>query len=58
MQLTYRGQSYTASTTAIEATPTGGLATFMGRPYARKQFNTEQRQQTAELTYRGIRYAR
>ncbi|WP_017297011.1 DUF4278 domain-containing protein [Nodosilinea nodulosa] len=58
MQLTYRGQSYEASTSSVEATPTGETATFMGRPYARKQFSVTQRQQPAELTYRGVHYAR
>ncbi|PSR16980.1 hypothetical protein C8255_15025 [filamentous cyanobacterium CCP3] len=42
----------------IDATVTGETATFMGRPYARKPFTVAQRQQPAELTYHGIRYAR
>ncbi|MBE9111341.1 DUF4278 domain-containing protein [Nodosilinea sp. LEGE 07298] len=58
MQLTYRGHSYEASTPAVDAIATGETATFMGRPYARKQFTVAQRQQPAELTYRGVRYAR
>ena len=58
MQLSFLGKSYTASSNAIAAAPTGEMATFMGRPYARKQANVEHRQQPAELTYRGIRYAR
>ena len=58
MQLTYRGQSYEASTPAIDGTPTGETATFMGRPYFRKQFTVTQRQQPAELTYRGVHYTR
>ena len=58
MQLSFLGKSYEASTPAIDATPTGETATFMGQPYARKQFNVTQRQQPAELTYRGIRYSR
>lgn len=58
MQLTYRGQSYEAPTPAVEAIPSGETATFMGRPYARKQFTVAQRQQPAELTYRGVHYAR
>lgn len=58
MQLTYRGQAYEASTPAIEATPSDETATFMGRPYARKQFTVTQRQQPAELTYRGVNYTR
>jgi hypothetical protein len=58
MQLTYRGQAYEASTPAHEATPSGETATFMGRPYARKQFTVAQRQQPAELTYRGVHYTR
>ncbi|MBE9138040.1 DUF4278 domain-containing protein [Nodosilinea sp. LEGE 07088] len=58
MQLSFLGNSYTASTTAIEAIPSGETATFMGRPYARKQVTVAQRQQPAELTYRGVHYAR
>lgn len=58
MQLSFLGKSYEASTPTIEAAPSGETATFMGRTYARKQFNVAQRQQPAELTYRGIRYVR
>lgn len=58
MQLSFLGKSYSASTPAIDATVTGETATFMGRPYARKQFAVAQRQQPAELTYRGISYVR
>jgi Domain of unknown function (DUF4278) len=58
MQLIYRGQSYETSAIAVDIVSTGETATFMGRPYARKQFTVAQRQQPAELTYRGIRYAR
>ena len=58
MQLTYRGQAYETFAPAIEATPSGETATFLGRPYARKQFTVTQRQQPAELTYRGVHYTR
>ena len=58
MQLSFLGKSYTASAPDVEATMTGETATFMGKSYARKQFNVAQRQQTTELTYRGIRYIR
>ena len=59
MQLTYRGQAYEVSATpAVDAIATVETATFMGRPYARKQFTVTQRQQSAELTYRGVHYAR
>jgi hypothetical protein len=58
MRLTYRGQSYETSAAAIDGTPTGETATFMGRPYVRKQFTVTQRQQPADLTYRGVRYTR
>ncbi|MBE9141034.1 DUF4278 domain-containing protein [Nodosilinea sp. LEGE 07088] len=58
MQLSFLGKSYTASANAIAAAPTGEMATFMGRPYARKQATVEHRQQPAELTYRGVHYAR
>jgi hypothetical protein len=58
MQLTYRGQAYETSTPAINGTPTGETATFLGRPYARKQFTTAHHQQSTQLTYRGVRYIR
>jgi hypothetical protein len=58
MQLSFLGKSYSASTPAIDATVTGETANFMGRPYARKAFTVTQRQQPAELTYRGVHYAR
>ena len=32
-------------------------ATFLGKPYARKQYTVQQRQHvTAEMIYRGIKY--
>jgi hypothetical protein len=58
MKLSFLSQVYSASTPAIDATFSGETATFIGRPYTRKQFTVAQRQQPAELTYRGIRYAR
>ncbi|HSM80537.1 MAG TPA: DUF4278 domain-containing protein [Nodosilinea sp.] len=58
MELIYRGQAYEVSAPAVEATLTGETATFLGRPYARKQFNVTQRHQTTELTYRGVTYRR
>ena len=58
MQLSFLGQSYKASMPTIEATESPETATFLGKPYARKQFNMSQRQQPmAELTYRGVRYS-
>lgn len=57
MQLSFLGQSYEASIPTIETTETAETATFLGRRYARKQFNVSHRQQPAtELTYRGVRY--
>ncbi len=57
MKLSFLGQSYEASNPAIEATETSETATFLGKPYARKQFNVHQRQRPAsEMTYRGIQY--
>jgi hypothetical protein len=58
MQLSFLGQAYSASSPAIDGTSTGETATFMGNSYARKQFIVTQRQPSAELTYRGVRYAR
>jgi hypothetical protein len=58
MQLSFLGQSYTASTPSVEATPTGETAAFLGKSYVRKQFNVAPRHQPAKLTYRGIRYTR
>ena len=46
MQLTYRGQAYEVSATpAVDAIATVETATFLGRPYARKQFTVIQRHQ-------------
>jgi len=58
MQLSFLGKSYTASTPDVDAVATGETATFMGKSYARKQFNLTYRQQPAELTYRGVHYTR
>ncbi len=59
MQLSFLGQSYEASTPAIEATETSETLTFRGKSYAQKQYNIHQRQQiAAEMTYRGVRYSR
>jgi hypothetical protein len=58
MQLTYRGQAYDLSTPAVEAAPSGETATFLGKSYTRMQFTVAQRHQPAELTYRGVHYAR
>jgi hypothetical protein len=59
IQLTYRGQAYEVSATpAVDAIATVETATFLGRPYARKQFTVIQRHQAADLTYRGVHYAR
>lgn len=59
MQLSFLGKSYESSIPAVDATPTGETATFMGKSYVRKHFNVAQRQQPAtELTYRGIHYTR
>lgn len=58
MQFTYRGQSYETSAPDVDEISTGETATFMGRPHARKQFTVTQRQQPADLTYRGVRYTR
>jgi len=57
MKLSFLGKSYTASTPDVDAMTTGETATFMGKSYARKQYNVAQRQQPkSELTYRGIHY--
>ena len=67
MQLSFLGKSYETSAPAMDAMvgdrpfkaiATGETATFMGRPYARKQFTVAQRQQPADLIYRGVRYVR
>ena len=59
MQLSFLGQSYEASTPAIEATETSETLTFRGKSYAQKQYNIHQRQPiAAEMTYRGVRYGR
>lgn len=57
MELSFLGKSYQASFPTVEASETTEIATFLGKRYARKQFNVSQRQQpTSEMTYRGVRY--
>lgn len=59
MKLSFLGKSYDASTPAMDAMPSGETGTFLGQPYAKKQFTVAQRQQPSEeLTYRGQRYRR
>lgn len=58
MQLSFLGKSYTVSTPSVDAIATGETASFLGKPYARKQFTVAQRHQPAELTYRGVHYTR
>ena len=58
MQLSFLGKSYTASTTAIDATVTNETAVFRGHSYARRQFKVTQRYPSDELTYRGVRFIR
>ena len=58
MQLSFLGKSYIAATPETAATMTGETATFLGKSYACKRFDVAQRQQSAELTYRGVRYTR
>lgn len=58
MQLSFLGQPYEASFSAIEAVETTKSATFLGQRYLKKQFNVSQRQPTAALTYRGVPYQR
>ena len=59
MQLSFLGQSYKASTPAIEATETSETLTFRGKSYAQKQYTIHQHQQFAsELTYRSVYYSR
>ncbi|MEM6520630.1 MAG: hypothetical protein AAF722_15020 [Cyanobacteria bacterium P01_C01_bin.70] len=54
MKLSFPGQSYTASGTAMEATETHEKATFPDRA----QFTAALRRPTHELIYRDARYSR
>ena len=59
MHLSFLGKSYEVHTPAIEVTATEETATFMGKPYVRKQYQVEQPQSApAELTFMGQRYVR
>ncbi len=58
MQLSFLGKAYIAANPEIEASMTGETATFLGKSYARRQFNVTQRLQPAALTYRGIHHTR
>ena len=59
MQLSYLGQPYEAHSPAIEAFEIPETATFMGKPYALKQYQVEQPPMPPEeLTFMGQRYVR
>jgi hypothetical protein len=59
MQLSFLGNTYDASFPIIEASETQETARFLGKQYAKKQFNVTQRQQSpATMIYRGVRYIR
>lgn len=59
MKLAFLGQSYKASTPAVEATEMTETATFLGKSYTRKQYTVQQRQRpTSEMTYLGPRQTR
>ncbi|RZM82756.1 DUF4278 domain-containing protein [Leptolyngbya iicbica] len=57
MKLSFLGQSYETSIHAVDAVETSETATFLGKPYHRKQYTVNQRHQpSTEMTYRGVRY--
>lgn len=57
MQLSFLGKPYIASTSTVEVVETQETATFLGRAYRVKQYNTAQAQQPArELSFMGRRY--
>jgi hypothetical protein len=59
MKLSFLGQSYETTLTAVEATEAPETVLFLGQPYAKKQFRVASRQMTGqELIYRGVRYSR
>ena len=45
MPLTLLGKSYQSSSPSVEASRTGETSSFLGKSYARKQFNIVQRHQ-------------
>jgi len=58
MQLSFLGQSYSASAPIVDVIPTEETGTFLGRSYVRKRVTVHQRQEPAvQLTYRGCRYS-
>jgi hypothetical protein len=59
MQLSFLGQPYEAPTPVVGVSETQETITFMGKPYARKQYHVEQPQAVPEeLTFMGQRYVR
>lgn len=59
MKLSFLGKSYIASTPAIESQASQEVGVFLGKAYAKKQFNVPQRQQSAEeLIFMGRRYTK
>ena len=60
MQLTFLGNTYTASTPELEVTETRAVATFLGKRYIKKTYIVTRHHQSARenLTYRGVHYSR
>lgn len=59
MRLSFLGQSYETSSSAIDSVPTEETVTFLGHQSKVKRYNVSQRRQPPEeLTYRGHRYTR
>ena len=59
MQLSFLGHSYQVHHPQVKVAETAETATFMGPPYARKQYQVKRPQQPPEeLTFMGQRYVR
>ncbi|MEM9120484.1 MAG: DUF4278 domain-containing protein [Cyanobacteria bacterium P01_F01_bin.56] len=58
MQLSFLGHSYQVHHPQVKVAETAETATFMGPPYARKQYQVKRPQQPPEeLTFMGQRYS-
>ncbi len=59
MQLSFLGQSYEASNTAVDGIETQEQLTFLGKHYNRKEYTVARRsQKSMTLTFMGRQYTR
>lgn len=56
MNLAYRGIAYQPSSSVVEVAETEQTVRFLGKSYKLQQGKVAQRQNSTQLTYRGVAY--